>query len=77
MFKTNLPTSESFKKRSEKILGVFTKTKEELFELTQDQAEYRDNLEIQLQKLSLEKLNTEQAIQENKNIIKKIEAFLS
>ena len=77
MFKTQIISSESFKKRSEKILGVFTKTKQELYKLTEDQSLYKESLEYELKKLSEEKLQTELAIKENQNIIKKIEEFLS
>lgn len=77
MIKFTNTSSESFRKKSDKILGVFTKTKQELYDLTLEQAAYQQVLEDNMEQLAAERFAVEVSIKENKNIIEKIEAFLS
>lgn len=69
--------SQSFEKRAEKILDVFTSTRNQLFDLIADQVLYKNGVEAQLKSLEEEKIATEKAIQDNQKIISKIEEFLN
>jgi hypothetical protein len=77
MIKFTNTSSESFRKKSEKILGVFTKTKQDLYDLTIEQSAYQQLLEDNLKQIEAEKKEVELSIKTNKGIIQKIEALLS
>lgn len=76
MINFNSTNTESLKKKSEKILGIFTKTKEDLITLIQETREYKASIEQKRYELEKEEIAATSAIAENESIVKKIEDFL-
>lgn len=69
-------SAETFSKKGEQILGVFTKTKNDLVALNNEQLEYTSTLEAEIDRLQTERSAVKQSVQENASIVKKIEDFL-
>lgn len=69
-------SSDSFKKESEEILGVFTSTVKKLGSLVEKQNTYLEDVKAQQEALRKEQESVEKNIQENKNVIDKITDFL-
>jgi hypothetical protein len=69
-------TCSSLLERRTTILSVFTKTRDELIELLEDQHEYAQNLTDQIQALNIEKTCTDIDIKESQSILTKINNFL-
>lgn len=69
-------TAESFRKKSNKILGIFTKTREDLVALNQEQESYRESVVKKIEELEAEKKAVSANIRENSSIINKIDDLL-
>lgn len=69
-------TCSSLLDRRTNILSVFTKTRDELIELLEDQHEYAQDLADQIQVLNVEKTCTDIDIKESQSILTKINNFL-
>ena len=69
-------SSQAFTKKSEQILGVFTKTKNELINLNSEQQVYINKIDEDLAALKAEREAVDICVKENSNIVKKIEEFL-
>lgn len=75
--KLNKPSAASFKKKADEILGVFTKTKQDLVDLNVEKTAYLQEIDNQLSELDSEKKQVTNALSQSENIIKKIDALLS
>ena len=73
---TKTQSAESFKKKSNDILGVFTKTKQQLADLVNEQVGYLTSVKDQIKSLEAEKDTVEADIKENQAVITKISDFL-
>ena len=75
--KKKTPTScTSLLERREGILSVFTRTRDELVQLIEDQQAYSKNLEDQITALSVEKVCADHDMKESSSILSKINNFL-
>lgn len=74
--KKKTTTCSSLLDRRTNILSVFTRTRDELIALLEDQHEYSKNLEDQIQVLNVEKTCTDIDIKESQSILTKINNFL-
>lgn len=69
--------TDYFKKRSEKILGVFTKTQDELKKLNEEQKDYANQLQSQIDNLHLEQAAIHSSISQADSVISKMQALIS
>lgn len=74
--KKKTTTCSSLLDRRTNILSVFTRTRDELIALLEDQHDYSKNLEDQIQVLHVEKTCTDIDIKESQSILTKINNFL-
>lgn len=71
------PTScSSLLERRTNILSVFTRTRDQLIELLEEQNAYSQHLDEQIKDLSVEKVCTDVDIKESQSILAKINNFL-
>lgn len=72
----NKTNADSLLRRKSEILGVFTKTKEDLVKLNEDQEIYVSDLERKKLEIQNEQNIVSNSIAENSKIINKIADFL-
>lgn len=69
-------TLSSLYAKKENILSVFTKTRDELSQLIEEQEDFKKSLEQQIIYLQLDKEDAEKSISGSKNILSKIKSIL-
>lgn len=77
MINLNSTTADSLQKKGDKILGVFTKTREELIILQEQQQNYSKAVDQKISELTAEKEKNEKSIDRTSTVLKKIDEFLS
>lgn len=70
------PTAASLGKKKTRILGVFTKTQEELTALMEEQLTYNNKLVDKIAELEAERHTVERENNSTKKLLKKINEFL-
>jgi hypothetical protein len=70
------PTAAKLGQRKTKILGVFTKTQQELVELMEEQTAYNNTLVDKISELEAERKAVERENNSTQKLLKKINEFL-
>lgn len=70
------PTAASLGKKKTRILGVFTKTQEQLTALMEEQTAYNNKLSEKISELEAERIVVERENNSTKKLLKKINEFL-